>query len=133
MHELSIAQSVVTIAERSAGGRRVAVVRLRVGHLRQVVPDALEFAFELVAQGTVVEGAALEIEPVPATGVCRACGARSELREFPFSCSRCGGLEIEITAGEELEVEELEVEELEVEELAAEETLTTTGGMADGH
>ena len=133
MHELSIAQAVVTIAERSAGGRRVAVVRLRVGHLRQVVPDALEFAFELVAQGTLVEGAALEIESLPAAGVCRACGVRSELREFPFSCSRCGGLELELTAGEELSVEELELEEPELEERELEQTLTTTGGTADGH
>jgi hydrogenase nickel incorporation protein HypA/HybF len=128
LHELSIAQSVVSIAERSAGGRRVAVVRLQVGYLRQVVPDALAFAFELVAEGTLVEGAALEIESVPAAGVCRTCGARSELREFPFRCSRCGGLELELTAGEELSVEELELEEQELEQ-----TLTTTGGTADGH
>jgi hydrogenase nickel incorporation protein HypA/HybF len=61
MHELSIAESVVGIASRHAAGRRVYKVELRVGHLRQVVPSALEFAFELVAQGTSLEGAELVI------------------------------------------------------------------------
>ena len=57
MHELAIAQSVVAIADRHADGRRVASVQLKVGHLRQVVPSALTFAFELVAEGTALEGA----------------------------------------------------------------------------
>src|SRR5205085_607800 len=61
MHELSIAQSVVEIAERHAAGRRVQKVELQVGYLRQVVPSALTFSFELVAQGTLVEGAELDI------------------------------------------------------------------------
>ena len=59
MHELSIAESVVQIAGRHANGRRVTKVCLKVGHLRQVVPSALAFSFELVAQGTSVEGAEL--------------------------------------------------------------------------
>ncbi len=71
MHELSIAEAVVRVATRHARGRAVAKVTLRAGHLRQVVPSALEFAFELVAVGTEVEGAGLEIEEVPAAGVCR--------------------------------------------------------------
>ena len=72
MHELAIAQSVVAIADRHASGRRVASVQLKVGHLRQVVPSALTFAFQLVAEGTVLEGAELEIEVVPAAGATNA-------------------------------------------------------------
>ena len=68
MHELAIAQSVVAIADRHAHGRRVASVQLQVGHLRQVVPSALTFAFELVAEGTALEGADLQIEVVGAAG-----------------------------------------------------------------
>ena len=56
MHELSIADAVVRIASRHAGGRRVAKVEVQVGHLRQVVPDALTFAFELVGAGHVRRG-----------------------------------------------------------------------------
>jgi hydrogenase nickel incorporation protein HypA/HybF len=114
MHELAIAESLVAIAERHAAGRRVSRVEVAAGHLRQVVPAALEFAFELVAQGTVLEGAELVIVPVPAAGRCRACGAESRLDGFPLACVHCGGWDVEVTAGEELRVESLDVEEEEI-------------------
>ncbi len=111
MHELSIAESIVRIADRHAAGRRVTKVELKVGHLRQVVPSALEFAFELVAQGTAVEGAELTMQEVPAAGVCRRCGSESLLEGFPFACAACGGLDLEVIQGEELLVDSLELEE----------------------
>ena len=112
MHELSIAESVVQIASRHADGRRVIKVWLKVGHLRQVVPSALAFGFELVAEGTPVEGAELEMEEVPATGSCRDCGAESRLESFPLHCGACGGFDLELLGGEELFVESLELEEV---------------------
>jgi len=124
VHELSIAESVVAIASRHAAGRRVAKVELKVGHLRQVVPTALEFAFELVAQGTEVEGAELQIEVVPAAGACRACGGETKLADFPLRCGRCGGFDVEVTAGQELLVDSLELEEA----LATSGAISTSGG-----
>jgi hydrogenase nickel incorporation protein HypA/HybF len=123
MHELAIADSIVAIASRHADGRRVAKVEVRVGHLRQVVPDALAFAFQLVAEGTCVAGAELELEEVPVAGRCRACGAEGVLDAFPLQCSGCGSLDLELVSGEELLVASLELEE----------TLTTIGGKGDGH
>jgi hydrogenase nickel incorporation protein HypA/HybF len=111
LHELSIAQSVVEIATRHARGRRVTKVYLKVGYLRQVVPSALAFSFELVSRDTPVEDAELELEEVPATGKCRGCAAENRLESFPFRCRRCGGLDVELLAGEELYVESLEMEE----------------------
>jgi hydrogenase nickel incorporation protein HypA/HybF len=111
MHELSIAAAVVEIAGRHAAGRRVRTITLKVGHLRQVVPSALAFSFEVVAAGTPVEGAELEIEAVPAIGVCRRCGLESHLPAFPLQCQACGGFDLRIVAGEELVVESLELEE----------------------
>jgi hydrogenase nickel incorporation protein HypA/HybF len=118
MHELSIADAVVQIVSRHANERRVTRVELKVGHLRQVVPDALEFAFGLVAEGTPAEGAELEMEEVPADVRCRACGAESRLAAFPAHCAPCGSLDVEVTGGDELLVEAIELEEL----------LTTSGG-----
>ena len=112
MHELSIAESVVQIASRHANGRRVTRVWLKVGHLRQVVPSALAFGCDLVAEGTPVEGAELEMENVPATGVCRDCGTESRLQTFPLQCGACGGFDLELLTGEELFVESLELEEV---------------------
>jgi len=110
VHELAIADSVVRIACAHAGGRRVTKVELKVGHLRQVVPSALEFAFGLVAEGTEAEGAQLKLEEVPAAGVCRVCGTESELPGFPLACEACGSLEMELVRGEELLVDALTME-----------------------
>ena len=115
MHELSLADAVVAIARDHARGRRVSAVDVRVGRLRQVVPDALEFAFELVAAGTEVEGAELRVEHVPVRVRCARCAAESEAPEFPLACARCGSVDVEVIAGDELLVESLEIEE----ELAA--------------
>jgi hydrogenase nickel incorporation protein HypA/HybF len=111
MHELSIADAVVSIARRHAAGRKVTRVDLKVGHLRQVVPDSLLFAFELVSAGTELEGAELAIEEVPAQVTCNACGAEAALREFPAQCVACGGFDVEVLGGDELLVEALELDE----------------------
>ena len=111
MHELSIADAVVTIAARHAAGRPVSRVYVKVGYLRQVVPDSLTFAFELVAADTELAGAELVIEEVPAEVRCRGCEALTTLEEFPAHCGKCGGLDVEVTAGEELLVDSIEVED----------------------
>ena len=121
MHELSIAEAIVQVVDRHAAGRRVARVEVKVGHLRQVVPSALEFAFTLLTDGTALEDAELAIEEVPAQGRCRDCATVTTMADFPLQCSSCGGLDLELLAGEELLVESLELEEE-----------MTTEGMAHG-
>ena len=120
MHELSIADAVLQVVRRHAAGRPVARVELRVGHLRQVVPSALEFAWQLVSDGTCADGAELVMEEVPATVRCARCGAASELRAFPAACASCGTLDVEVTGGDELLVDALEIED--------EDALTRSGG-----
>jgi hydrogenase nickel incorporation protein HypA/HybF len=113
MHELSIARAVVATVERHAAGRPVEVVKLRVGKLRQVAPDSLDFSFGFVTRGTVCEGARLELEVVPARLRCNACGEKWVLEEPLFRCSGCGSPDVEVVAGEELEVESIVIEEEE--------------------
>jgi hydrogenase nickel incorporation protein HypA/HybF len=110
MHELAIAEAILAVATTHAGDRRITAVEVRVGHLRQVVPDALRFNFELVTQGTPADGAELRIEEVPVAARCRACGASARLPAFPLRCPECGALDIDLTEGEELLVSALEVE-----------------------
>ena len=109
MHELAIAQAIADVAARHAGAARVERVHVRIGHLRQVVPSALAFAFELCAHGTSLDGAELEIEHVPIGAVCRSCGTNSELAGFPLACPACGGMAVDVVRGEELQVESLEL------------------------
>jgi hydrogenase nickel incorporation protein HypA/HybF len=118
MHELSIAQAVVDVAARHAGAARVVRVEVRVGRLRQVVPSALEFAFELCAHGTPADGAELVLHTVPADVRCRGCAASSEPDGFPLACAACGSLDVAVTAGEELQVESLELEHDHEQELS---------------
>jgi hydrogenase nickel incorporation protein HypA/HybF len=111
VHELALADSIVRIARNHARGRRVARVDVTVGALRQVVPSALEFAFELVADGTELEGAELGLEHVEARVACRSCGAESACGGFPLVCARCGTDFVDVVAGEELFVAALELDD----------------------
>ena len=111
MHELSIAESVVQAASRHAEGRRVTKAYLKVGHLRQVVPSALAFGFELLAQGTQAEGAELETQEAPATGLCRTCGREGRLDGFSMLCTACGSHDLRIIGGRNLLVTSLDLQE----------------------
>jgi hydrogenase nickel incorporation protein HypA/HybF len=111
VHELSLADAIVAIARDHAGARRVTAVDVRIGRLRQVVPDALEFAFALVASGTSLEGAELRVEHVAARVACAGCDAVTEATDFPLVCARCGSAGVEVVAGEELQVESIDVED----------------------
>lgn len=113
MHELSLSSAIVNTVVKHAAGRRVTVVSLRVGRLRQVVPDTLDFYFGFVADGTVCAGARLEQELVPARLRCEPCAREWEI-DFPaFRCPACCGAEVEVLSGDEFEVESIEVEEAE--------------------
>lgn len=112
MHELSVASAVLDTVERHAEGRKVLVVTLRIGHLRQVIPDSLAFYFEMVARDTLAEGARLEQVIVPARLRCGGCEQEWELEGTPeFRCPRCAVGEVAVIAGNELEVDSIEVEE----------------------
>jgi hydrogenase nickel incorporation protein HypA/HybF len=111
VHELSLSSAIVNTVAKHAEGRRVTVVSLRVGRLRQVIPDTLEFYFEFVSRGSVCEGARLEQEIISARLRCRPCAREWEIEIPAFRCPDCGGSDVEIAAGDEFEVESIEVEE----------------------
>ena len=112
MHELSVASAVVDTALRHAEGRRLLVVTLRVGELRQVIPDSLAFYWDVVTRETPAEGARLEQVVVPARLRCGGCGDEWDMGGTPeFRCPRCAVGDVEVIAGNELEVDSIEVEE----------------------
>ena len=112
MHEASIIEAVLDRAieeTRKAGGTRVERIRLRVGVLAGVVPEALQFAFEALRQGSPASTARLEVETAPATLRCLDCGERRESLELDFTCPACSGPRIVDTGGHQLELIQLEV------------------------
>ncbi|MBW2108403.1 MAG: hydrogenase maturation nickel metallochaperone HypA [Deltaproteobacteria bacterium] len=111
MHEVSVAQGIMKIVEDEAakhGMSHVTKVHVRIGQMANVVPDALLFAFEGVTQGTLAQGAELDIETVPAKGRCEACGIEFDIEDLIFFCPRCDGVAAEVVSGKELELTEIE-------------------------
>jgi hydrogenase nickel incorporation protein HypA/HybF len=108
MHELAITQSVVETVTIRTGDAHVAGVRLRVGRLSGVVPDAVRFCFDLVTAGTPLEGAVLDIEQPEGRGRCRSCGDEFVLPDLLLLC-RCGSADVEVISGQELAVASVEM------------------------
>lgn len=112
MHEVGIIESALTVIRREAhahGASRVDRVVMRIGAISGVEPEALRFAFEAVTPGGIAEGAALEIELVPARVHCRACAADFTVENgFIFACPRCQALSGDVRSGRELELARLE-------------------------
>ena len=113
MHELSLSSAIVNTVVKHARGRKVMLVSLRVGRLRQVIPDTLEFYFEFVARDTVCEGARLEQEVIELLLRCHECGLEWEIEIPAFRCPECDGADVAVMQGDEFEVESIEVEEAE--------------------
>ncbi|WP_405577793.1 hydrogenase maturation nickel metallochaperone HypA [Streptomyces sp. NBC_01190] len=108
MHELSITQSVVDAVCERAAGRPVHSVRLRVGALTAVVADSMRFCFDLITDGTVAQGATLDIEQPPGGGHCRSCAADFTLKDLVLLCP-CGSADVAITSGRELQIISMKV------------------------
>ena len=112
MHEVSLMQDTIILATsqaRQAGAQRIHRIMMRVGALSGAVPDTLEFAFDIVAKGTMAEGATLEIERVPIRCYCPTCGQEFEPADFVCECPVCGQPSTEIRCGRELQLTSLEV------------------------
>ena len=108
MHELSITQSVVDTVNERMAGQRVVSLRLEVGRLSGVVPDAMRFCFELVTDKTVLEGARLDIDETAGRAHCRGCGQDFTLTDLILLCP-CGSADVDVTAGRELVIKSVEV------------------------
>jgi hydrogenase nickel incorporation protein HypA/HybF len=113
MHEVSLVESMVALVEderRRQDFSRVRMIRVHVGALGHVEPDALRFCFGAVTRGTIADGAQLMIDVIPGEGRCSACHRVVPLDERFAACPLCGDAHLRMTAGDELRLAELEVE-----------------------
>ena len=112
MHELGLMQNIIDTVQdyaRKNNVTKVVKVMLEVGQVSGVVPESLEFCFEVCTKQTTLEGAQLEIERIAAKGKCKTCGESFDLLAFTFSCPKCGGTDWEMISGRELIIKGLEV------------------------
>jgi hydrogenase nickel incorporation protein HypA/HybF len=108
MHELGLCSSIVDAIERRAGDREVLRVKVRVGRLHHVHPEAFEQSFAMAAMGTIAEDATAELVFLPVTERCGSCGEAWDSEDLQELCPRCGAADIELTGGEELVLELIE-------------------------
>lgn len=108
MHELAIMESVVDAVSERVGDTKVIRVRLEIGKLSGVVPDAIRFCFDVATEGTALAGAMLEIIETPGRAKCLQCLAQVELEDQIALCA-CGSANLDFLSGEELRIQEVEV------------------------
>ena len=112
MHELGITKNIVAIVKENALGAPVKKVTLEIGKLSAIMPDAIRFCFDVCCQGTVLEGASLEIIEIQGWAKCCQCGTNFSVDQPFGTCDNCGSVEIKIIQGEELKIKSMEVDEL---------------------
>ena len=113
MHELGIMTGVVESVEqaaRDASATSVLKVSLTVGVMTEAIADALEFSFDILKEGTLLEGAELEIHMVEPRSQCLECGDEYDHDRFHMSCPKCGSHLTKLIAGRELTIDSIEVD-----------------------
>lgn len=113
MHEMSLCEEVLQVIEAEARAQqflRVRRVRLEVGALACVEPEAMRFSFDAVTRGTLAQGADLEIIQVAGQAWCLTCACAVAVSQRYEDCPDCGSVLLRLTRGEELRIKNLEVE-----------------------
>lgn len=110
MHEMSLAESVLQIVEdaaRAEGLQRITEIRLEIGKLSGVEPEALRFCLDVVLKNSLAGAARVEFIEVPGKGHCLDCRDDIPVTALFEPCPRCGGYQIELTGGREMRVKDL--------------------------
>ena len=112
MHEVSLVENIIAMVEderRKQAFSQVRTIRLHVGALGCVEPQALQFCFDAVTRGTIADGAVLDIEMIPGRGFCARCERGVPMSERFDACPFCEDTNLRIIAGSELRLAEMEV------------------------
>lgn len=114
MHELAIAESIMDIALKAKVDKHLDSIRavgVRIGVMTDIVPEALEFGFDIIVKDTALDGCCLKIERIPVRGTCRSCRKFIEVEDFVFICPHCAFRDLEITQGQELDIAFIEIDD----------------------
>ena len=113
MHELAITEGIMEAAipqAQKAGAKKILEIRIKIGELSGVLPECIEYYFDIVSKGTIAQGAKLVTTKIPVTIQCPDCGFDGEIDRKKIICPNCKGINFKITKGREYFVDSLEVE-----------------------
>ena len=113
MHEMSIVQSLISIVEEEmlknkATGLRS--VKVTIGEMSGIVPEALKTCFDILTEKTGMKGAVLKMDIEPLVACCRRCKKEFKVIKYTFSCPDCDSSDIDIITGREMNIVEIEVD-----------------------
>jgi hydrogenase nickel incorporation protein HypA/HybF len=112
MHELSVAQNIFELVKENVDrNASVKNIYLKLGEISGVIPESLEFCFDVIKKGTEFESAVLKIEKIPVTAKCNKCILEFSVENLFFLCPECGSADIKILTGTEMQVSEIEIDE----------------------
>ncbi|MBK9731584.1 MAG: hydrogenase maturation nickel metallochaperone HypA [Chitinophagaceae bacterium] len=114
MHELSIAYSILSIAENAAPGNDksvVSAINIQIGALSGIETEALAFAFSVIRDDTLLKDAELNIEIIPGEAICNECHTIFPFHEYGNCCPKCNSNVLQIIKGKELKVLSITVDE----------------------
>ena len=112
MHELSVAQGILDLVRQHVPPDQAGAVRtvsVRVGALSGVVADSLAFCFEAIVAGSPYAGASLSIDRVPTRAACHDCSREFDIEGLVFRCPQCGGPQVRLVSGDDLQVTSIEL------------------------
>jgi hydrogenase nickel incorporation protein HypA/HybF len=112
MHEMSVTESMLDVVLRHAERNRaskVTRINMVLGELSTVVPESVQFYFDMIGKDTIAEGAQLDFRRTKLMAKCEGCGEEFEVVEYDFTCPACGGTKTEIISGREFQVESIEI------------------------
>lgn len=114
MHELPITESIVRIVTEEAEKHKVKKVneiKLKVGELSGLVPECIQYYFDMISSGTRIEGAQIKVIKVPITMKCEVCNYTGETDKFVNNiCPRCSSKDMKMVGGNEFYIDSMEVE-----------------------
>ena len=110
MHELSVTQSVLDIALKNAGARKIKQINLVIGQFSSIVDDSVQFYWDIISKDTSAEGSLLHFERIPCEMTCQNCGHVFRPTDDTFDCPSCSSPFVKITKGEEFQVDSIDVE-----------------------
>ncbi|MFA5844941.1 MAG: hydrogenase maturation nickel metallochaperone HypA [Coriobacteriia bacterium] len=113
MHEMGITEGILAAAAEVAqreGASRITEIHVTVGDLTDIVPDSLQFAFEVLREDTLAADAVLIVERLGARSKCGECGEEFEHGRFEATCPACGNFLCELVQGRELRVDSIDID-----------------------
>ena len=115
MHELQVTESILSIVLKHAqenNVRKIVSIHLKIGELSDLENEWIQRYFDYLSNGTVAEGAKLEIERSPVVMQCNSGLHKFEVdikQMKDIQCPECGDKDCKLISGREYYIKHMEV------------------------